>query len=40
MIEISYAFKTAKNSDPINSSWNEAQEWCNFVLFKQTWIPK
>ena len=27
------------NSDPIDISWNEAQEWCNFVLFRPTWLP-
>lgn len=35
----SYCFKTATNSDPINLSWHEAQEWCNFILFKPAWLP-
>lgn len=39
MILNRYHFKTAKNSDPVNSSWSEAQEWCNFVLFTPTWLP-
>ena len=39
MILNRYHFRTAKNSDPIHLTWREAQEWCNFVLFRPTWLP-
>ncbi len=32
-------FKTDTNSELMDISWAEAQEWCNFVLFKPTWLP-
>lgn len=39
MTKTRYVFKTATNSDPIDIYWSEAQEWCNFVLFRPTWLP-
>ena len=32
-------FKTYNNSSPIDSSCGEAQDYCNFVLFKPNWLP-
>ncbi|MBX3709995.1 MAG: hypothetical protein KIT56_08015 [Gammaproteobacteria bacterium] len=29
----------SEKSNLINSSWDEAQEYCNFILFKPTWLP-
>lgn len=40
MAENHYVFKSSGISDPIDTSWSEAQEWCNFVLFKPTWLPE
>lgn len=34
-----YIHQTAKNSMVIDSSWDRAQPWCNFVLFRPTWLP-
>ena len=39
MTKTRYVFKTATNSDPIDLYCSEAQEWCNFVLFRPTWLP-
>jgi len=35
----SYLFNQAENSTPLETSWSEAQQWCNFVLFKPHWLP-
>ena len=34
MITQPYLVKTTQNREPIDISWNGAQEYCNFVLFK------
>lgn len=35
-----YTFKTALHSRPFDTNWDDAQNWCNYVLFQPTWLPK
>lgn len=36
----SYLFRTAEHSHSFETSWVDAQHWCNFVLFRPSWLPK
>lgn len=35
-----YSIKTAQISQSFETSWDEAQNWCNFILFKPNWLPE
>lgn len=36
---VGFSMKKSNESKPFDIGWDEAQQWCNFVVFKLDWLP-